>query len=48
MWDSVKEVLGVVHEDGHGPNHAAGFIEKWSVFNLFSFKAYVKVAWYHK
>jgi hypothetical protein len=34
MWDSVIEVLRMVHEDGRGPNHAAGLIEKMECFQF--------------
>jgi len=34
MWDSVIEVLRMVHEDARVPSQAAGLIEKMECFQL--------------
>ena len=34
MWDSVIEMLRIVHEDGRVPNQAAGLIQKMKCFQF--------------
>jgi hypothetical protein len=35
MWNSVKEVLEIVHQDERNPSGAGGLVEKWSVSALY-------------
>jgi hypothetical protein len=34
MWDSVIEVLEIVHQDERNPSGVGGLVKKWSVLTL--------------